>query len=206
VLDALGLPGAAPEALMFNRDPAAPRTRAFGMYNPHVRFPKAYLDRLDVLTIDGHVLDAAGWNVRQLIWRPDLRLDGRDIDLGPRTGNYYMGPGWSLERRETAGDREITFVQALTSRAIISVSLPATAVQLALLASAPSDTGPKSIRVDIDGKPAGEVNLGGAVGYHDVIIAVPPDPSRPPVSQIALHFDAGGRDDFIFKLDRMTIR
>ena len=53
ILDMLGLPGATPGADMFRRDPAQPRTRTFGMYNPHVRFPKAYLDRVDVLTIDG---------------------------------------------------------------------------------------------------------------------------------------------------------
>lgn len=206
ILDALGIPGATPEGLMFNRDPSAARTRVFGMYNPHVRFPKAYLDRLDVLTIDGHVLDAAAWNVRQLIWQPDLRLDGREVDLGPRTGNYYMGPGWSLERRETADDREVTFVQALTARAIISASLPASAVQLVLRASAPAGAGPTSIRVDVDGKPAGQPDLTGPDGYRDIVIAVPPDASRPPVSHITLYFDAGGRDDFVFKLDRLTIR
>jgi len=206
ILDALGLPGATAEGLMFNRDPGTPRTRVFGMYNPHVRFPKAYLDRLDVLTIDGHVLDAAAWNVRQLIWRPDLRLDGRDIDLGPRTGNYYMGPGWSLERREPEGEREVTFVQALTARAIISASLPASAVQLVLRASAPADNGPTSIRADVDGKPAGQANLAGPDGYRDVVITVPPDESRPAVSHITLYFEAGGRDDFVFKLDRLTIR
>jgi hypothetical protein len=168
-----------------------------------VRFPKAYLDRLDVLTIDGHVLDAAAWNVRQLIWRPDLRLDGRDIDLGPRTGNYYMGPGWSLERREPDG---VTFVQALTARAIISASLPASAVQLVLRASSPKDTGPTSIRVDVDGTPAVQANVAGSDGYHDVVVALPPDPSRPAVSHITLYFEAGGRDDFVFKLDRLTIR
>jgi hypothetical protein len=206
ILDALGLPGATADGLMFSRDPGASRTRVFGMYNPHVRFPKAYLDRLDVLTIDGHVLDAAAWNVRQLIWRPDLRLDSRDVDLGPRTGNYYMGPGWSLERRESEGDREVTFVQALTSRAIISASLPATAVQLILRASSPTATGPTSVRVDVDGKPAGQSNLAGPDGYRNVIIAVPADPSRPAVSHITLNFDTDGRDDFVFKLDRLTIR
>ena len=79
---------------------------------PEWRFPKAYLDRLDVLTIDGRVLDAAAWNVQRLIWRPDLRLDSREVDLGPRTGNSYLGPGWSLERRETAGDSQRDHLRA----------------------------------------------------------------------------------------------
>ena len=79
--------------LMFTRDPRQPRTRLFGMYRPApMRFPKAYLDRLDLLTIDGRVLDAASWNVQRLIWRPDVRLEERDVDLGPRSGQSLM-PG-----------------------------------------------------------------------------------------------------------------
>ena len=206
VLDLLGLPGSA-EANMFRRTAQEPRTRLFGMYNPHVRFPKGRLDRLDVLTIDGHVLDGAAWNVERLIWRPDLRLDSRDVDLGPHTGNYYLGPGWSLERRESGGNsQEITFVQALTVRAVISAALPAAAVQLVLRASSPAEAGPRSISVDVDGWPAVQPNLMGPDGYRDIVIALPPDPSRPPISNITLRFDAGGRSDFVFKLDRLTIR
>ena len=74
-----------------------------------------------MLTIDGRVLDAASWNVKRLIWRPDVRLEERDVDLGPRRANSFAGPGWSLERRETVADSQpITFVQALTARAVIS--------------------------------------------------------------------------------------
>ncbi len=206
ILDILGIPGASPEAVMTRRDPAQPRTRLFGMYNPHVRFPKTYLDRVDVLTIDGRVLDASAWNVRQLIWRPDLRLDAREIDAGARAGNVYLGPGWSLEKRERVGDAgEISFVQALTNRAIISASLPAGAVQLVLRAST-SQTGSTSVRADVDGRPAGEASLAGQDGYRDVTIAIPDDPSRPPVSTITLHFDTGGRETFEFKMDRFAVR
>ena len=207
ILDILGLPGGSADAVMTRRDPAKSRTRIFGMYNPHVRFPKAYLDRVDVLTIDGSVLDAAAWNVRQLMWRPDLRLDARDVDAGLRAANLYFGPGWSLEKRERAGDEgEIDFVQALTNRAIISASLPTRAVQLILRASSPAASGPRSLRADVDGRPAGQAVLAGQDGYRDIAIAIPEDPSRPPVSTITLHFDAGGRDTFEFKLDRFTIR
>jgi hypothetical protein len=192
--------------MMFRRDPRQPRTRLFGMYNPHVRFPKAYLDRLDVLRIDGPVLDASSWNVRQLIWRPDVRLDDGDVDFGPRTGNSYLGPGWSLERREASNSGEITFAQALTTRAIISASLPARAVQLVLRASSPAASGPRSINVELDGRPASQANTAGAEGYRDISLALPADPSRPPISQITLYFDTGGRPDFVFKLDRLTIR
>jgi hypothetical protein len=172
-----------------------------------MRFPKAYLDRVDQLTIDGRVIDARSWNVQKLIWRPDLRLDAREVDAGLRTGNVYLGPGWSLEKRESAGDSgELTFVQALTRRAIISASLPAQAVELVLRASSPADGGPQSISVEVDGRPAARVNPGGRDGYRDLIIAIPADPARPQISQIALQFDSPGRDAFIFKLDRLIIR
>jgi hypothetical protein len=207
ILEMLGLPGATPGADMFRRDPAQPRTRTFGMYNPHVRFPKAFLDRVDVLTIDGVVLDAKAWNVQRLIWRPDLRLDARDVDAGPRTGNLYLGPGWSLERRERSSNAsDITFVEPLTNRAMISASLPTRAVELVLRASSPEATGPQSMRVDVDGRPAVQPNLSGPEGYRDIVISIPQNTSRPPVSTITLHFDNGGREAFVFKLDRLTIR
>jgi hypothetical protein len=207
ILDALGLPGAAEDGLMFRRDPRQPRTRLFGMYNPHVRFPKAYLDRLDVLTIDGRVLDGSAWNVKEMIWRPDVRLDKRDVDVGPRAGNYYLGPGWSLERRETAPDsRQLTFAEALTSRAVISVSLPASAAEVVLRAASPADAGARSIRVAVDGRSAGQVALQTSDAYRDIVIAIPADAARPAVSAITLNFDTGGREDFVFKLDRLTIR
>ena len=193
---------------MFARDPHQPRTRVFGMYSPQPqwRFPKAYLDRLDVLTIEGRVLDAAAWNVQRLIWRPDLRLASREVDVGERAGNNYLGPGWSLERRENAPGSQITFAQALTNRAIISVSLPTRATEVVLRASSPADSGPRSIRADVDGRPAGQLSLPPGDGYRDIVLQVPADASRPAVSDITLHFDSGGREDFVFKLDRLTIR
>ena len=125
----------------------------------------------------------------------------------PRSGNLYLGPGWSLERRERTSDSgEITFVQPLTNRAIISASLPTRAVELVLRASSPADTGPRSMRVEVDGRPSGQPNLSGPDGYRDIAISIPPDPSRPPVSEITLHFDSGGRDSFVFKLDRLMIK
>jgi hypothetical protein len=206
ILDFLGLPAGVQDPLMFRRDPQQRRTRLFGMYNPHVRFPSGFLDRLDVLTLDGRVLDASAWNVRQLIWRPDLRLDSRDVDVGPRTGNYYLGPGWSLGRDETAGNgQHVSFVHALTNRAIISASLPTSAIKLVLRASWPRIEGPRSIRVDMDGRPAGLLTPSGHDGYHDFVISISPDPSRPPISEIILHFDRGSKRNFVFKLDRLII-
>ena len=94
-------PAASPDASMFDSDPKQPRTRIYGMYNPRQRFPKAYLDRSIVLTIDGRVLDAAAWHVQRLIWRPDVRLENRDVDVGPREAHRYLGPGWSLRTART---------------------------------------------------------------------------------------------------------
>ena len=179
------------------------------MYSPEPqwRFPKAFLDRLDVLTIDGHVLDAASWNVKRLIWRPDLRLEEREVDLGPRGGNPYAGPGWSLERREADGNsQQTTFVQALTSRATLAASLPTAAAELVLRAASPMGAGPKAMHVDVDGRPVATLNPSTRDGYRDLIVTIPPDPSRPPISLITLRFDAGDRPDFVFKLDRLTIR
>ena len=179
------------------------------MYSPEPqwRFPKTFLDRLDVLTIDGHVLDAASWNVKRLIWRPDMRLEEREVDFGPRSGNPYAGPGWSLERREADGNsQQTTFVQALTSRAIVAVSLPTGAAELVLRAASPAGAGPKAMHVDVDGRSIATLNPSTRDGYRDLIVTIPPDPSRPPISHITLRFDAGDRADFVFKLDRMEIR
>jgi len=208
ILDLIGLQGGSEDSQMFRRDPGQPRRRMYGMYNPHQRFPKGYLDRVDVLSIDGHVVDAAARNVQRLIWRPDVRLASRDVDLGPRRpGNYYLGPGWSFERREaTTGSGEVTFVQPLTNRAFLSASLPPGAVDLVLRASSPPAGELQAIGVEVDGRPAARLNPSGPEGYRDMVIAVPSDPARPAVSQIALQFESGGRDAFVFKLDRLMIR
>lgn len=65
--------------------------------------------------------------------------------------------------------------------------------------------GPQSIRVTSDGRPSGLLHPSGHDGYHDVMISVPPDPSRPAISEMALHFDSGGQRNFLFKLDRLII-
>jgi hypothetical protein len=153
------------------------------------------------------VLDAASWNVKRLIWRPDLRLEEREVDLGPRRGNPYAGPGWSLERREADGNSQQTnFVQALTSRATLAASLPTAAAELVLRASSPMGAGPKAMYVDVDGRAVATLNPSTRDGYKDLIVTIPPDPSRPPISHITLRFDAGDLPDFVFRLDRMAIR
>ena len=128
---------------------------------------------------------------------------------GPRSGNLYLGPGLVARDAvsEPATRAEITFVQALTSRAIISASLPTRAVDLVLRASSPADTGPQSMRVDVDGRPVRSAEpLWLATAIATSLISIPQDPSRPPVSEITLHFDSGGRDSFVFKLDRLSVK
>ena len=70
ILDILDLPGGTPDESMLRRDAKQPRTRVYGMYDPRQRFPKEYLDRLDLLSIDGRMLDAASWHVQRSIWNP----------------------------------------------------------------------------------------------------------------------------------------
>ena len=42
--------------------------------------------------------------------------------------------------------------------------------------------------------------------YRDTSITIPTDAGRPSISEILLHFDSGGRDRFVFKLDRLRLR
>lgn len=174
------------------------------MYDLRQRFPKEYLDRIDVLSIDGRVVDAAGWNVQQSIWQPGMKLVYDDVDIGSRLGNRYLGPGWTVEQREPTGD--VTFVRAVTRRAVVFASLPAGAAEVVLRVSAPAAGGPRSTLIEVDGRPAAQLTASGPGGYRDVVINVPADPARPSVSQLTLIFDAEGRQDFIFKLDRLTVR
>src|SRR5688572_16817467 len=77
ILDILKLPDGTSDASMLRRDAKQSRTRVYGMYDPRQRFPKEYLDRLDLLSIDGPMLDAASWHVQRSIWNPRARLDNR---------------------------------------------------------------------------------------------------------------------------------
>jgi hypothetical protein len=203
MLDILGLPGGSRDASMLKRDPGQPRTRSFGMYSPAVRFPKMYLDRIDELSIDGRVVDAASWNVQRTVWRPDLKLDGGEIDIGPRASNRYLGPGWSFEQHEKSGGG--SYVAPLTKVAIVYASLPPAATGIAVRASAPPSGGGQAIRVHVDGEPAVLLDSGKTDGYREMLMRVPADPGRPSISHISLEFPASAETPYPFKLDRMTI-
>ena len=192
ILEALGLPGAAADGLMFERDPRQPRTRLFGMYNPHVRFPTTFLDRLDVLTIDGRLLDAASWNVKRLIWRPDVRLEERDVISVPARGNSFAGPAGRSSGVKPSPIRADHVCASADGARRHLVSLPARAGEVVLRASTSGASSLRSVQADVDGRPAGQLSPPTGDGYRDIVIRVPADASRPVVSDITLHFDSGG--------------
>jgi hypothetical protein len=206
VADLLELPDSAADTSMLQRDPKQPRARSFGMFDLRERFPSAFLSRLDVVTIEGRVVDAAGWGFQRSVWRAGVRLDARNIDAGERSANPYIGPGWSAAQRETSGESgNVTFVRAAAPRAWLFASLAPAATEIVLQAASPKDRRPKSVLVDIDGQPATRVDVTGDDRYRDYVVRVPANPQRPPVSHIGLRFEAD-TNGFVFKLDRMTIR
>jgi hypothetical protein len=206
ILEILKLPGGSPGASMFGRDPAQPRTRTYGMYDPRQRFPKDYFDRIDVLSIDGRLIDAASWHAEKSFWNPGVRLDARDIDVGPRAAHRFLGPGWSFEEREQAGNgSEVTYARPVTPKAVIFVSLPKEAVELTLRASAAPGPPPDTVKVSIEGREAARLKMD-ATGYHDLTIRIPADANRPAISEITLDLGLNQGGLPVFKLDRMIVR
>ncbi len=104
ILEILGLPGGSPDASMLERDPKQPRTRTYGMYDPRQRFPKDYLDRIDVLSIDGRS-GRCGLVARAAI---DLESDRQARSGRHRRGSAGRPPvsrSWMVVRRAGAGGR-----------------------------------------------------------------------------------------------------
>ena len=202
ILDILKLPAGSPDQSMLRRDPAQSRTRIYGMYDPRQRFPKGFLDRIDLLTIDGPTIDAASWHVQRSIWNPAQRLDGQEIDVGPRDAHRYLGPGWSFEKREPDGGSDLTYAQAITPKVVIYSSLPSSAVQFVMRASTAPGPEPESIAVNVDGREVATVKAAGN-GYRELSVNVPADPRRPTISEITLHLRGTGTP--MFKLDRLRI-
>ena len=207
ILDLLNLRADSTGTSMFQRDRARSRARSFGMYNLRERFPSAYLTRLDELVVDGPLADAGAWGLKRSIWRPDMTLDAREVDIGARSGSAYVGPGWTVGQRESVDQSgAVTFVRALTRQAVLFASLPAAAGEIVLRAAWPADRAPRSVGVDIDGRTAARLNLSNGNGYRDLSIAVPADPARPSISHITLRFETDDPGRFVFKLDRLAIR
>ena len=82
-------------------------------------------------------------------------------------------------------------------------SLPSTTG--ASIASLPNG-GLESIHVGLDGRSIDRWRPGKRHGYLNYIARLPPDPERRHISTITLQFDASTADDFIAKLDRISIR
>ncbi len=202
ILDILSLPGGSTDASMLRRDASQPRTREYGMYDPRQRFPKTYFDRLDVLSIRGRVADPDAWHFQRSIWDPAVKLDSRDIDVGPRSAHRYLGPGWSFEERERAdAGGEVTFARALTPKVVVYASLPTGAVEVILRASSSPGPAPQALNAEVDNRHTLKLAAPDGQGYRDLSLRIPADPSRPAVSQIALDLQGAS-----LKLDRMIIR
>jgi hypothetical protein len=207
VLDLLDLRTDAPadSESMFRRDPERPRTRSFGMYDLRERFPTDHFRRMDVMSIQGRVVDAAGWIPRHSIWRPDMRLEAGEIDVGTDAGDPHLGEGWAEHRRESLWlGEEVTFVRALARRAVLFATLPAGESEL-VLRVASADHAPQTLRVDVDGRTVARRTLLPRDRYGDLAIQVPAHPDRPAISEIALHFEPRAPDEYQFKLDRVRV-
>jgi Sulfatase len=208
ILDLLGLQGDGVQGeSMFRRDPAQSRSRSFAMYDLRQRFPKEFFTRLDVMAIDGPVTDGGRWHFERSIWRPDGRLESRDIDVGTPSSNSHLGPGWSVPQREQAGQSgNVTFVRALTRRAVLFASLPPGAAEIVLRAASGPESAPHFVSVEVDGRNLSRIMVQGDAAYRDLSIKIQAEQKRPTISQITLTFEPTDGNRFMFKLDRMLIR
>ena len=207
MLGLLGMSHSQGGGSMFDLSVASDRRRVFGMYDLQFRFPEGYLNRLDLLTVDRISTDATGWDWERSVLPPDQELQLLDVDFGEGRNTRYLGPGWSRGVVETAEDEgEVSFVGAISERAVIFASLPQGMMELVARVSAPSDGGLESIRVSLDGRSIDRWRPGMRLGYQDYVARVPPDAERPHVSAITLEFDASTDDDVLAKLDRISAR
>lgn len=192
---------------MLDLSPSSDRRRVFGLYDLQFRFPKGYLNRLDLLTVDRKTTDGTGWDWERSVLPPDQDLSMTDVDFGAERHAAHLGPGWSrpvVERPE--GEDEVSFVGAMSERAVVFASLPRGAVELVARLSAPSDGGLESISVGLDGRSIDRWRPGKSRGYQDYVVRLPPDPERPHISAITFRFDAATADRFMAKLDRISAR
>ena len=206
IFDILDLSHAFEGISMLKRDPAQPRSRTYGTHGLRgQRFPKGYLARLDVITIERDLLDASGWTHERSILPPDLELPAQTIDLGTDDAGPYLGPGWSRSKTEEIDGREITFAWGLGRRAAVFASLPSGTAQLTVRLSAAENRN-KVVELEIDGRRLGRITVRGE-RYQDVTLQIPPDPDRPRISWIVFHFrpiaqaDAAG-----VKVDRISFQ
>jgi hypothetical protein len=204
VLDLLGLPYEGPEESMLRRDPAAPRRRRYGMYDVSERFPRGYLSRLDVISIERTLADASGWRHERTIVPPNTRLDARAIDVGTDEATPYLGPGWSTGSNESVNGSELSFAWGMGEQAVLLASLPREAITLMARLAAPPGAGLTSIEIEVDGRVVQRWIAAKTEDYQDYSAAIPPDPARPPVSALTFHFASPLKTDLVVKLDRVV--
>ena len=205
LFDLLGLPHGFPGTPMFDRDPLASRTRAYGMYDVRQRFPTGYLDRLDVINIEGRLLDGEGWIYDRSILPPDLDLSASEIDFGSDDASPHLGPGWSRGTSEQVDGKTVTFVWGRGGRAVTFLSLPPVAARLMLRVSA-AEARNRVIGVELDGQLLGDVTVRGDQ-FQDVELEIPGNPNRPRVSSLVWHFGVvEGSESPGVKVDRLSYR
>ena len=184
--DLLGLPHVFDGRPMFGQDSTATRRREYGMYDVDQRFPKGYLDRLDVISIEGNLLDAEAWTYERSLLSPDRDLMASTVDLGTVDSDPHLGPGWSLGATEDIDGEDISFAWGLGRRATVFFSLPSGATQLTARVSAAEDLN-KVIEVEIDDRWLDRVTIRGEQ-FQNIVVDIPPDSERPRISSLFLHF------------------
>ena len=207
MLGLLGVPHSLEGQSMFDLSSSAVRRRVFGMYDLAFRFPDGYLDRLDLLTVDRDSADAEGWDWARSVLAPDQILRASVMDFGEGQNTAHLGPGWSYGRVErTERKEDISFVGAISKRAVVFVSLPTDEVELTAHVSGPSNGSLESIQVGADGYHVGLWRPEAGPSFQDYTARLPPDPERPHVSTITFVFEAASTDDIIAKLDWISVR
>ncbi|HJO37101.1 MAG TPA: sulfatase-like hydrolase/transferase [Vicinamibacterales bacterium] len=204
IFDILGFSHAFEGISMLKRDPTQARRRIYRHYGLRgQRFPKGYLRRLDVITIERDLLDGGGWSYQRSILPPGLELRVQTIDFGTDGAGSHLGPGWSRSATEEIDGREITFTWGLGRRATVFASLPSGAARLTARLSA-ADKRDEIVELEVDGRRLGRITVRGE-RYQDATFRIPPDPDRPRISSLVLHFKPT-TDAPAVKVDRISFR
>ncbi|MCH7751757.1 MAG: hypothetical protein IH898_06330 [Planctomycetes bacterium] len=169
------------------------------------RFPEGYLKRLDLLTIDGSLLDASLWHFSRSIMPPDADYSAADIDLGAREAMRFLGPGWVPPGGDFEEDPEGgTFALGQGKQAVIFVTLPGDSTELTARVESAKESAWDEIEVWLDGRVLGRWIPAGD-GYRDYTLQIPADPLRPAVSTVTFHFVSRAAEATGVRFDRILI-
>jgi len=205
VFDVLGLSHGFSGQSMLQRDPDEQRSRTYSMYDVSQRFPAGYLERLDLLTIDGSLLDAGLWNFSRSIMPPDADYSAVEIDLGAPDAMRFLGPGWVLPVRNLEEDPAgVTFALGQGRQAAIFVTLPGDSAEFTARIESAEESAWDEIEVRLDGRVLGRWIPAGD-GYRDYTVRIPADPVRPAVSTVTFHFVSRAAGATGVRFDRILI-